>query len=68
MTDDHSPVARLELRRDNRTIFSLRPVDGVCDSREETFRFSWPDPETATLTLRAVDMAGNKVEAQVERP
>ena len=40
--DRVSPVRGLHVVDGERTLFRARPVDGVCDSRRETFRFRLP--------------------------
>jgi hypothetical protein len=61
--DSLSELRRLELQADGETRFSLRPLDGVCDSREETFRVVLPGGDEA-WSVRGADAAGNV--AQVE--
>ena len=58
--DAHSEVTRVELSREGRRRFTLRPVDGVCDSAEETFRID--EPEGPGWIARGVDAAGNATE------
>jgi hypothetical protein len=58
--DAHSEVARLELSREGRRRHTLRPVDGVCDSAEETFRMD--KPVGSGWIARGIDAAGNAVE------
>lgn len=66
--DAYSDVRALEVREGERLRFSLRPVDGVCDSREELFRFELAaDADAAAWSVRAIDSAGNKVEAPLTR-
>jgi hypothetical protein len=62
VTDTLTPVARLEVVRDGRVLYRLRPSDGVADSRSETYRFDVP-PEAEGAALRATDAAGNVAEA-----
>jgi hypothetical protein len=57
--DDHSPLARLEIVRDGAVRFTLRPEDGVCDSRREIFRVELPAEDAAGWIARGTDAAGN---------
>jgi len=67
--DAHSDVSRLEVLENGRTRFTLRPVDGVYDSREERFRFEFPEtPAGAGWSVRGVDAAGNSAEQALEPP
>jgi hypothetical protein len=67
--DALSPIARLEVLADGVVLFAPRPEDRVTDSAREVFRLS---PAQAGVpgsrTLRAVDAAGNVVEAPVPAP
>jgi len=67
--DTHSEVSRLEVLENGRRRFTLRPVDGVYDSREEQFRFELPeDPNAAGWSVRGVDAAGNAAEQTLAQP
>ena len=59
--DERSEIRRLEVLEGGRVVASLRPADGVCDSRRETFTVELP-ASTVPRTLRGVDAAGNAVE------
>ena len=64
-----SAVARLEITAGGRVLFSPRCLDGVCDAREETFRFLVPHAAPGDAwTLRATDIAGNEAELPVPAP
>jgi hypothetical protein len=55
ITDAASPIGRVEYSADAEKWIRLTPVDGIADSREETFRL---DPSTITgkyVIVRAVD-------------
>ncbi len=64
MRDAHSDIRRLEILDGERVRFTPRPVDGVCDSPDEVFRFAAP-PE-AGWTVRGADAAQNAVERPLE--
>ena len=69
VTDALSGVMRLEVVADGRVAFSPRCADGVCDGRRESFRFLASQVGTGGATsLRAIDAAGNPVEAPVPAP
>lgn len=59
--DALSAIDRLELVQNDRARYSLRPADGVCDSRRETFRVTLPQ-DGSGWTLRGHDAAGNVAE------
>ncbi len=66
VTDHLSPLGRLEVAEADRALFTVRPDDGVCDSRHETFRLSLEEAgDGATRKLRAVDSAGNATTREV---
>jgi hypothetical protein len=64
LTDAHSEIRSLEVIRDDRTLYTARPADGVYDARRETFRLE-PDDDAEGLRVRGSDLAGNKVEASL---
>ena len=70
VVDALSAVARLEILENDRVRFSARPVDGICDSPQETFRFTLPetgdDGDRSGWSLRAVDAAGNSVVSELD--
>lgn len=60
VADPASGVRRLEILEGDRALFSARPVDGICDSRRETFRIAANDAGAGpSRRVRAVDAAGN---------
>jgi len=59
VSDAYTDIRRLELLRGDRRQASLRPVDGICDSRREVFRIDAPD-DGAEWSVRGVDSAGNE--------
>jgi hypothetical protein len=61
LTDEHSEIRRLELVADGRVRYRIRPVDGVCDSRRESFTVELSDAASVHV-LRGSDAAGNQVE------
>jgi hypothetical protein len=64
LTDSHSDIERLEIVRGERTHYSIRPIDGLCDSPAESFRFEVPAVANGQPWIaRGVDSAGNTVEA-----
>jgi len=69
VVDALSAVKRLEILENERVRFSARPVDGICDSPQETFRFTLPetgdDGDRTGWSLRAVDAAGNSVVSEL---
>jgi hypothetical protein len=65
--DTLSPVRRLEVLAGGATRFSLRPVDGVCDSGDETFRVVVP-ADGVGWSVRGADAAGNAVEEPLPAP
>jgi hypothetical protein len=67
LADGLSGIGRLELLRDGETLYSARPLDGICDSREERFRID-PPAGDAEWSVRGADAAGNTVERALSRP
>ena len=66
LDDAHSEIRRLEILVEGRVLFSVRPIDGVCDSLRESFSFELPGtPEGHGL--RGVDAAGNRVDIPLEQ-
>jgi hypothetical protein len=62
VADGESTVRRLGLVREERTWFSARPLDGVCDSPRERFVLDRDVLAGEGWRLRAEDAAGNAVE------
>lgn len=67
LSDRLSEIRRLELRREEDVLFSIRPSDGMCDSRVEIFRLE-RSLEGGGWSLRGEDAAGNAVEQPLSRP
>ena len=67
VTDEHSTVGRLEVRRDGEVQFLARPDDGVCDAPRERFELDLEgsDLRSGSWELRAVDAAGNSATVAV---
>jgi hypothetical protein len=67
-SDGQTRIERLEVLAGSRVRFTPRPIDGVCDSPSETFRFELPaaDPDAPAWSLRGFDAAGNEARATVE--
>jgi sugar lactone lactonase YvrE len=69
VTDAVSPVIRLEVLEAGKVKFAVKPKDGVCDSRRETFALSANDlGAPGTRLLRATDAAGNTAETPIPTP
>jgi len=60
--DALSEIRRLEVLEGDRTQYTVRSEDGVCDSRQEVFRVALPEGNETGWKLRGVDAAGNTVE------
>jgi hypothetical protein len=59
----------LEALAEGKVLFSVRPTDGVCDSRRETFSLGGEQAGTAgSRVLRATDAAGNTAELSIPAP
>lgn len=65
--DRGSAIVRFEVLTDGRVLFAPRPDDGVLDGSSETFRLTAEQAGTSRM-LRAVDAAGNVLEAPVPAP
>jgi hypothetical protein len=65
LTDHLSEIRRLELLQGSRVLHTIRAVDGMCDSRTESFRLEIPG-DGEGLSLRGVDAAGNSVERALQ--
>jgi hypothetical protein len=64
VTDGASPVVRLEIVKDGAVLGAAACLDGVCDSRRETFRVTGAAASPgAGTSVRAYDAAGNVAEA-----
>jgi hypothetical protein len=55
ITDELSPVGRVEYSSDAEKWVRITPVDGIADSRDETFRLPRTDVEGKFVVIRAVD-------------
>lgn len=55
ITDDLSPVGRVEYSADAEKWIRLTPVDGIADSRDETFKLTRTDVDGKFVIVRAVD-------------
>lgn len=67
LTDSLSAVRGLELLRDGVPLHAPRPIDGLCDSRQESFRFDLP-VEEGGWAVRGADAAGNSAEQALTPP
>jgi sugar lactone lactonase YvrE len=67
VTDDHSPIQRVEFSQDGQHWRSIFPVDGIADSKSERYELSI-DGEIGDrgLTLRASDSMNNVTTTQVD--
>lgn len=66
--DDGSPLQRVQLVVGERTLYTLRPADGVVDSRQERFELPADRLPAADWSLRAIDAAGNRADSSPEEP
>jgi sugar lactone lactonase YvrE len=69
--DDSSPIRRAEYSVDGGRWEEVHPVDGINDSREETYEFGLEapaGPPPHVVVLRAFDALGNVSTARVEVP
>lgn len=55
ITDEASPVGRVEYSSDAEKWVRMIPVDGIADSRDETFRLPKSDVDGKFVVVRAVD-------------
>jgi hypothetical protein len=68
--DDASPVRKLETSTDAGRWEEVHPMDGIADSREESYEIPLP-PATGRpriVVLRATDLLGNVATARVDAP
>ena len=69
VTDDHSPVQRVEFSQDGQHWRGVFPVDGIADSREERYELVVEGAiGERGLTLRASDSMNNVATIQVDAP
>ena len=55
ITDDLSPIGRVEYSADAEKWIRLTPIDGIADSRDETFRLTKSAVDGKFVIVRAVD-------------
>lgn len=55
ITDELSPIGRVEYSADAEKWIRINPVDGIADSRDETFRLTRGDVDGKFVIVRAVD-------------
>jgi hypothetical protein len=66
IADDLSPVGRVEYSSDAQKWVRITPIDGIADSREETFRLPRTDVDGKFVVVRAVDAHYNVATANVK--
>jgi sugar lactone lactonase YvrE len=67
--DDASPVRKLELSIDAGHWEEVRPVDGISDSREESYEIALPAADhPRVVVLRATDQLGNVATVRIDVP
>ena len=66
ITDELSPVGRVEYSADAEKWIRLLPEDGIADSRSETFRLSKKDVDGKFVIVRAVDAQYNVATASAK--
>ena len=68
--DDASPVRKLETSTDAGRWEEVHPVDGIADSREESYEILLPPSKgrPRIVVLRATDLLGNVATARVDAP
>ncbi|HYI09641.1 MAG TPA: hypothetical protein VEK57_11310 [Thermoanaerobaculia bacterium] len=59
ITDDVSPIGRVEYSADAEKWIRILPVDGIADSRDETFRLDRKSVDGKFVVVRAVDAQYN---------
>jgi hypothetical protein len=67
ITDELSPVGRVEYSTDAEKWTRVTPEDGIADSRDETFRLKRGDIEGKFVVVRAVDAFYNVVTETIPR-
>jgi hypothetical protein len=69
VTDDHSPIERVEFSQDGQQWRPVFPIDGIADSRSERYEIALEGPiGPRGVTLRASDSMNNSATMQVEAP
>jgi PQQ-like domain len=66
ITDAMSPVGKVEYSADAKEWIRLTPVDGIADSRDETFRLRRNDVNGKFVIVRAVDAYYNVATSSVQ--
>jgi hypothetical protein len=66
ITDTLSPIGRVEYSADAEKWIRMTPVDGIADSRNETFRLDRKDIDGKFIVIRAVDAHYNVATASVK--
>jgi hypothetical protein len=66
ITDAMSPVGRVEYSADAEKWIRMTPVDGIADSRNETFRLDHKDVDGKFVVIRAVDAHYNVATASAK--
>jgi hypothetical protein len=65
ITDTGSPVGKVEYSADAKEWIRLTPIDGIADSRDETFKLKRTDVSGKFVVVRAVDGSYNVATATV---
>lgn len=69
VTDDHSPIQRVECSEDGQEWRAVFPVDGIADTRSERYAVTLERPlGPRGLTIRATDSMNNVATRQVDAP
>lgn len=68
ITDELSPIGRVEYSADAERWIRITPVDGIADSRDETFRLSRREVGGKFVVIRAVDAFYNVATESVTLP
>ncbi|MCC7417534.1 MAG: hypothetical protein IT176_10375 [Acidobacteria bacterium] len=69
VTDDHSPIRRVEFSQDGQQWRAIFPVDGISDSPSEHYALTIPgELASRGLTLRAIDAMNNTSTTHVDKP
>jgi sugar lactone lactonase YvrE len=66
ISDERSPVGRVEYSADAEKWIRMTPVDGIADSRNETFRLNRKDVAGKFVVVRAVDAHYNVATASAK--
>jgi hypothetical protein len=69
VTDDHSPVLRVEYSQDGQQWRPLFPADGIADSKTEHYELTLDGPlGPRGLSIRASDTMNNVATTQIDPP